>query len=147
MATYTSNIYAKDTQGKWGVYPVSVKGYVTVPAAATAKLTSGDYLNLCAIPANSMIASFILDIPIVEIGGPTTTMRLEDNGSATVSGTKPGSTTAYGASIIYVPDTVITAAVCAAGGIITTASIGSGLIGTSYDATRLLRLYVTATTT
>ena len=102
---------------------LSVVDTVIVPA--TTVLTTDDILNLCTIPAFSVLAAIWIKVPDLDSGGPTLTMSVRDNVVPTV----------------YLVDSTVGQA----GGYITTDDLTT--LGIVYSTEALLQLIVTASAT
>lgn len=127
MATFSSDILTDTNPAKWFVTDKSAYGTVVIPDNTT--LGQGDIIGLCLIPANSQIASFVVDMPDLDSDGrPTITTSLQDNASSPV---------------VYVVDSTAGQA----GGNITMENLAAGKLGTSYTAQAQLNLAVTAAAT
>lgn len=96
--TYKSTIIANNSPAKFGVYPPFTYGSLTLADNTT--LGTGDLLNLCLIPANTILipSSVFLDVPVMDSASALVWDLKDDQASPVtyISGSQVGRTGAGG---------------------------------------------------
>jgi hypothetical protein len=83
MATYQSNIIIGQELGaaKWGQSPICMVGSIVLPANTL--LGVNDIVQLCVIPAHTMLVGFLMSVPDLDTG-TTLEFSVEDDLAPTV---------------------------------------------------------------